>query len=186
MRRLMRAIRRAPGAAAPWAVGVLAAGVVVGGAARPADAGQDEWLQFRGPAAGVVPDDPNLPEVWSETENVVWKTDIPGLAWSSPVITGDHVFVTTAISAGDEPDPIKGLYDPGMENGSEATSNEHRWVLYDIDFHTGTSAGRASSTGRPRRGSGISRTRSPPRPRSPTAAASTSTSAPSDSSRRST
>ena len=38
-----------------------------------------DWLQFRGPAAGVVPDDPNLPERWSETENVVWTVDIPGL-----------------------------------------------------------------------------------------------------------
>ena len=80
-------------------------------------AAQEDWLQFRGPAAGVVPDDSNLPERWSETENVVWTTDIPGLAWSSPVVTGDLVFITTAVSEGDEPDPVKGLYDPGMENG---------------------------------------------------------------------
>ena len=99
--------------------------------------GQEAWPQFRGLAAGVVPDDPNLPEHWSETDNVVWATDIPGLAWSSPVITGDHVFITSAISAGEEREPIKGLYDPGMENGSEGSSNEHRWMLYDVDFHTG-------------------------------------------------
>ena len=98
---------------------------------------QENWLQFRGPAAGVVPDDPELPEHWTETENVVWKADIPGLAWSSPVVAGDLVFITTAVSAGDEPEPIKGLYDPGMENGSEASENEHRWVLYAFDFHTG-------------------------------------------------
>ena len=98
---------------------------------------QENWLQFRGDAAGVVPDDPGLPESWSETENVVWSTDIPGLAWSSPVVAGDLVFVTTAVSAGEEPDPIKGLYDPGMENGSEASGNEHRWMVYAIDFHTG-------------------------------------------------
>ena len=99
--------------------------------------GQPAWHQFRGPAAGVVPDNPNLPEVWSETDNVAWGVDIPGLAWSSPVVTGDHVFLTSAISAGDEPEPIKGLYDPGMENGSEGSENEHRWMLYDIDIHTG-------------------------------------------------
>ena len=102
-----------------------------------AASGQEAWPQFRGLAAGVVPDNPNLPEHWSETDNVVWATDIPGLAWSSPVITGDHVFITSAISAGEEPEPIKGLYDPGMENGSEGSSNEHRWMLYDVDFHTG-------------------------------------------------
>ena len=72
-------------------------------------AGQENWPQFRGVAAGVVPAAPNLPEPWSETDNVVWATDIPGLSWSSPVITGDHVFVTAAISAGDEQVPIKGL-----------------------------------------------------------------------------
>ena len=110
MRRAMKAIWSAPRALAPRAIGILtAAAMLGGGGAGLAAAGQDDWLQFRGPAAGVVPDDPNLPEVWSETENVVWATDIPGLAWSSPVIVGDHVFVTTAASAGDEPDPIKGL-----------------------------------------------------------------------------
>ena len=99
--------------------------------------GQNEWPQFRGLRAGVVSDDPTLPVRWSETENVVWKIDVPGFSWSSPVVWGDHIFITSAISAGEEPPPIKGLYDPGMENGSEGSSNEHRWMLYDIDFTTG-------------------------------------------------
>ena len=55
---------------------VVALGALL--AAGAAAAGQEDWLQFRGPAAGVVPDDPNLPERWSETENVVWTLDIPG------------------------------------------------------------------------------------------------------------
>ena len=46
------------------------------------------WPQFRGTAAGIAPDDPALPETWSETANVVWKIDIPGRAWSSPVVWG--------------------------------------------------------------------------------------------------
>ena len=116
------------------AVVALGALLVVAG---PAAAGQEDWLQFRGSAAGVVPNDPNRPERWSETENVVWTVDIPGLAWSSPVIAGDSVFVTSAIRAGEELAPIKGLYDPGMENGSEASLNEHRWMLYAVDFHSG-------------------------------------------------
>lgn len=99
--------------------------------------GQEEWAQFRGPLAGVVADDPALPDRWSETENVIWKIDVPGLSWSSPVVSGDHIFLTSAVSVGDEPPPIKGLYDPGEENGSKGSDNEHRWMLYDIDFHTG-------------------------------------------------
>ena len=120
-----------------WTVAARIIPLLAGLLLVPAAAAQDSWLQFRGPAAGVVPDDPNLPEHWSATENVVWRVDIPGLAWSSPVVAGDLVFVTTAISAGDEPAPIRGLYDPGMENGSTASENKHRWMLYAIDFYTG-------------------------------------------------
>ena len=111
--------------------------LLIVGMSATAVAGQDEWARFRGPAAGVVADDPALPETWSETENVVWTVDIPGLSWSSPVVSGDHIFVTSAISGGDEPDPVKGLYDPGDDNGSRASSNEHRWMVYDIDFESG-------------------------------------------------
>ena len=103
----------------------------------PEAAGQGEWARFRGPNAGDIQDDSALPDTWSETENVVWKTDIPGLSWSSPVVSGDHVFVTSAISAGEEPDPIPGLYDPGNESGAIPTTAEHRWMVYDIDFQTG-------------------------------------------------
>ena len=68
----------------------------------------DDWPQFRGLNARVAADHPDLPDVWSETENVVWRTDIPGLGWSSPVVWGDHVFLTSAISAGEEAQPVKG------------------------------------------------------------------------------
>ena len=118
-------------------VKVILVVAVVLGLGGTTDAGQQDWAQFRGATAGVVPDDPALPERWSETDNVAWRIDIPGLSWSSPVVAGDHIFVTSAVSAGAEPDPIKGLYDPGMENGSEGSANEHRWMLYDVDFESG-------------------------------------------------
>src|SRR5262245_28461235 len=97
-------------------------------------AATDQWSQFRGPNAGVVPDDPALPESWSETENVVWKTNIPGMGWSSPIVWDDHVFLTSAISAGKEPAPVPGLYD---EHDHIKASGVHRWTLYDIDFTSG-------------------------------------------------
>ncbi len=99
---------------------------------------QNEWSSFRGSAAGVAPDNPGLPDQWSETDNVVWKTDIPGLGWSSPVIWGDHIFLTTAISAGTEPQPVKGLYDPGDLHGKTDAVAPHRWMVYAIDLKTGT------------------------------------------------
>jgi outer membrane protein assembly factor BamB len=94
----------------------------------------DQWPQFRGPSAGVVSDDPSLPDTWSETENVVWKTEIPGLGWSSPVVWNDHIFITSAISAGKELAPVPGLYD---EHDHVKAAASQRWMAYDVDFRTG-------------------------------------------------
>ncbi len=120
----------------PGTVAIVVMGLMLAAPALSAG-GQEQWAQFRGPSAGDIPDDPRLPERWSETENVAWSVDVPGLSWSSPVVWNDHIFVTTAISAGDEPAPVKGLYDPGDDYGSRSSTNEHRWMLYDINFETG-------------------------------------------------
>ena len=60
----------------------------------------ENWPQFRGLQGGVAPDDPALPDTWSPTENIAWKLDVPGYAWSSPIVWGDHVFITSAINPG--------------------------------------------------------------------------------------
>ena len=106
-------------------------------ATPPAPAATDQWPQFRGTQAGVVDDDPILPETWSETDNVAWKTDIPGLGWSSPVVWNDHIFVTSAVSTGQEVAPIKGLYDPNAEYGKTKSTAVQRWVVHDVDWATG-------------------------------------------------
>ena len=56
----------------------------------------DNWPEFRGPHGDGRSDAKNLPITWSETENVKWKTEIHGKGWSSPVIWGDQVWLTTA------------------------------------------------------------------------------------------
>jgi outer membrane protein assembly factor BamB len=98
---------------------------------------QNQWPRFRGLTAGNIADDPALPDTWSETENVRWKTDIPGTGWSSPVVWDNHVFVTAAIGGGKYPTPIRGLYDPGDENGRMRSTDEHRFMVYDVDVETG-------------------------------------------------
>ena len=111
--------------------------VLLLGSAASAVAQEEQWTRFRGPNAGAVADDPRLPEVWSETENVVWKADIPGLGWSSPVVWNDHIFLTTAVSSGEERAPQQGLYDPGADHGATRSGASHRWLVYDFDFATG-------------------------------------------------
>ncbi len=115
----------------PWwlvIAGVAALALRVVSAQVPA------WPQFRGPNAGVVPDNPALPDSWSTSENVAWKTAIPGIGWGSPVVWGDHVFATAAVNTG-APEPFKA----GQLRGTDVVkpSALYRWVVYDASFETG-------------------------------------------------
>ncbi len=53
-----------------------------------------DWPGFRGPHSSGVSDEKDLPTKWSDTENLVWKLDLPGPGASSPIVWGDRVFVT--------------------------------------------------------------------------------------------
>ena len=61
----------------------------------------ENWPQFRGPTGQGVSSEKDLPLKWSVTENVAWKTELPGESWSSPVVWGERVFVTTATDGGE-------------------------------------------------------------------------------------
>ena len=111
----------------------------------------EDWPTFRGAdARSVADDDPRLPVTWSTTDNVVWKTSIDGLGWSSPVIWGDRIFVTAVVSAGEIEEPRMGLYfpygSPSVEPGypdqkpgekMERSANVHQWLVFAIDFESG-------------------------------------------------
>ena len=64
-----------------------------------AKAGSD-WPQFRGPQGNGHADSKNLPITWSESSNIQWKTATHGRAWSSPVVWGDQIWMTTATEDG--------------------------------------------------------------------------------------
>jgi len=97
--------------------------------------GADQWPQFRGPQSTGVAEDRNLPDSWSTTHNVVWKSEIPGSGWSSPVVWGDRIFVTSVISTVAPEAPKKGLYFGG--NREAIPADEHRWMVYAVDWKTG-------------------------------------------------
>jgi outer membrane protein assembly factor BamB len=82
----------------------------------------------------VADDDPQLPAAWSRTEGLVWQVRIPGLGWSSPIIWGDRVFVTSAEEEGGAEEPKKGLYLGGER---PAPQRQCRWWLHCVDFRTG-------------------------------------------------
>jgi len=64
-----------------------------------------DWPQFRGPGGQGASDEKNLPVSWSDEENIVWKTKMPGYGASSPIALGDKIFVTCYSGFGDVPNP---------------------------------------------------------------------------------
>ena len=94
----------------------------------------NRWPQFRGLEAGAITDDPALPDTWSTTQNVVWSRDVPGLGWSSPVVWGDNIFITSVISSGKATQPERGIYPGTLLYNSTVP---HSWMVYAVDFGTG-------------------------------------------------
>src|ERR1700730_1482054 len=60
-------------------------------------ASAENWPTWRGPRLDGSSLEKNLPLKWSESDNIAWKTPIPGVGYSSPVVFGDRVFVTTCL-----------------------------------------------------------------------------------------
>ena len=96
-----------------------------------------DWTEFRGPTGQGHAAETNLPVSWSATENVVWKTPIDGLGWSSPIILGGQIYVTTAVSD-------KGVRDPQQSLRAVCLSEETGEVLWDVEVFSQESAGGAA------------------------------------------
>jgi outer membrane protein assembly factor BamB len=97
-------------------------------------AAENDWPQFRGPGATGVLDDSRLPDAWSSSENVVWRTPIPGRGWSSPIVVRDRIFLTSVVSDTDPGAPKTGLYSGGPQ---DIPAGEHRWIVYGLDRQSG-------------------------------------------------
>ena len=93
------------------------------------------WPQFRGPGARGLALGTGVPEVWSATENVAWKRDVPGRGWSSPVVWGDSVFLTTVVNTGKSEEPKKGLYFGG--DRTAPPQSVHQWKVLCLDLGSG-------------------------------------------------
>ena len=103
-------------------------------------AASDNWPQWRGPdMTAVVADDPQLPETWSATDNVAWKTPIPGLGWSSPIVWGNKVFLTSVVADEAYEGPSPGLYLPatGADTPPDPPPGRHHWMVFCLDLESG-------------------------------------------------
>jgi outer membrane protein assembly factor BamB len=101
------------------------------------------WPHWRGvQQTGVAPGD--APTQWSDTSNVAWKVEIPGRGYSTPVIWGDRIFLTTAVPTGRKSEPVSdgggrgGGRGRGGFGGQSAGSNEEQqFEVWSIDRLTG-------------------------------------------------
>jgi outer membrane protein assembly factor BamB len=96
---------------------------------------QENWPQFRGPGARGIGDSNALPLVWGTGTNIVWRTPVPGRGWSSPIVWGQRIFVTTAVSEGPSEAPKKGLYFGGER--PEPPTDQHHWKVLCLDWKDG-------------------------------------------------
>ena len=116
----------------------------------PLSGQQASWPMFRGPnATGLAPGAP--PETWDATagRGVQWKTRLPGAGHSSPIVWGDRVFVTAAVSASDRP------IDRATTTGRATVKDDgpQRWLLMALDRSSGRVLWeRMASEGEPRIG----------------------------------
>ncbi len=93
------------------------------------------WPQFLGPGSRALSSNANLPDRWSATENVAWKTQIPGRGWSSPIAWGGRVFLTTVVGGDDAELPQKGLYRGGER--PDVKPSEQQWKVLCLDLLSG-------------------------------------------------
>lgn len=124
---------------------VSAAGVSLAAALSPgASISQDNWPQWRGPGGRGASSESPLPQDWSDTRNVAWKTRLAGAGVSSPVVWGDRVFVSSQVGTG------QSRQGPRLGQGAEADPAERsltarpaedrpgvRFVLEAINRHDG-------------------------------------------------
>jgi len=104
--------------------------------AYPVVKGSGNWPSFRGEYAGGVLDEQNLPDEWDAEsgKNIKWKTIIPGLAHSCPIVWEDKLIVTSAVSSIDTASFEHGLFGDG---DASIDTSEHKWMIFCLDKKTG-------------------------------------------------
>src|SRR5262245_42616502 len=94
------------------------------------------WPSFRGQNASGVAEGSRAPATWDgeKSINLAWKTPIPGVGHSSPVVWGNRIFITTAVS--DDPSPV---FEHGRSQSVESAtdSSKHSWRVYCLEKSTG-------------------------------------------------
>jgi outer membrane protein assembly factor BamB len=101
----------------------------------------DNWPGWRGPTANGISTETGIPNTWSPTQNIAWKTPLPGRGRSSPIVWGDRVFLTAELDGDAIPGakaPIHFLRgEPFLHPDSQGADRSHQLVVLSLDRKTG-------------------------------------------------
>ena len=99
-----------------------------------AGASAQNWPSFRGPSASGAADGQNLPASWDAAQDtgILWKTPIPGLAHSSPIVWDNRIFLTTAVSGRADASFKRGLFGSG-DASEDRTAQQWKLICLDRD-----------------------------------------------------
>ena len=93
------------------------------------------WPQFRGPDNNQLTSERKLPEEWSNDKNIAWKYKLGGRGWSSPVVWGDRIFITSAVLSDTA---LAHIEHEGSDNRRiDPSEIEYRWEVCCLDARTG-------------------------------------------------
>lgn len=119
-----------------WFIMGLVLLLVSWSAAEGQDTGAGEWPSFRGAFAGGVAENQKIPLQWNAAtgEGVLYKVAIPGLAHSSPIVFGDRIFLTTAVSSEED-----ATFKPGLYGSGDASTDRsvHEWQVICLGSGSG-------------------------------------------------
>ena len=96
---------------------------------------EENWPAFRGSKTLGVSDNPNLPLEWTDKKNVEWRTAVPGLGWSNPVVHSGRIYLTSAVSDGEIEPRKTGLYYGG--DRKEPIKHMHHFMVLCLELKTG-------------------------------------------------
>ncbi len=109
-----------------FTLSVVAISLAAFGLGLQAEPVDGEWPRWRGPFDnGVARGD--APTNWSDTQNIKWKVEVPGKGHSSPVIWGDKIFLTTAVSS----EPVPAAQGGGPGGGAGVAHHKYLVLAYD-------------------------------------------------------
>jgi outer membrane protein assembly factor BamB len=104
-----------------------------------------DWPQFRGPENNMIATGTNYPTEWNDSLNVKWTIDLTGTGWSSPIVVGDRIYLTSAVlekaapaqQVPPPPPPAPGTPPPPKPEDNSYLQEVYRWELTCFDLKSG-------------------------------------------------